>query len=344
MEEKKMKSLRTLGLAGLAALALGEVSGCVPRSTESNEVGVNYCKFWCVGEKLETVAPGQTIFLAPVKNDWYTLTVDMQTSYMNLDKEVGDRPDRDDLIFKTKEGNDIGQDIVLTWKVDPTKAQMVVEEVGTDIRDIREKYVRPLARSIVRDYLNKLTSSEFYESQRRFEETEKAKGELKEKFAQYGIIIDNVTPQDYRFIDAEFQNAINAAKNAGQDKGRYEHQIEAERQKWLKELETQKGLNNQSIAAADGEKRKKVLDADSYLIQKQQEAAAITTEKSAEAEGIIKMRQAMASSGGDTAVLMEYVKGFTPEKIVVLPCESGGNGLTVNRLDLNQLITSEAVK
>ncbi|MEK6846441.1 MAG: prohibitin family protein, partial [Nanoarchaeota archaeon] len=91
-------------------------------------------------------------------------------------------------------------------------------------------------------------------------------------------------------------------------------------------------------------KKRKVLDADAYLIQKQQEAAAIAAEKSAEAEGIIKMRQAMASSGGDTAVLMKYVENFKPEKIVVLPCESGGNGLTVNRLDLNQLISSEAVK
>lgn len=339
-----MKSLYRLGLAGLAALVLGEMSGCVPRSTESNEVGINYCKFWCVGEKVETVAPGQTVFLMPIKNDWYTLRVDMQTSYMNLDKDVGDRPERDDLIFKTEEGNDIGQDIVLTWKVDPNKAQIVVEEVGTDIRDIREKYVRPLARSIVRDYLNKLTSSEFYESQRRFEETEKATEELKAKFAQYGILVDKVTPQDYRFIDEEFQKAINSAKNAGQDAERYGHQVEAERQKWLKELETQKGDNNKLLAAADGEKRKKILEADAYFTKQQQIAEATLAEKKAEAEGVIKMRQAMASSGGDTAVLMQYVESFSPKKIVVLPCESGGNGLTVNRLDLNQLIGAEAVK
>jgi hypothetical protein len=51
----------------------------------------------------------------------------------------------------------------------------------------------------------------------------------------------------------------------------------------------------------------------------------------------------MASHGGDVAVQKAYAENFAPENITVLPCDTG-NDVTLNRLDINALISAEAVK
>ncbi len=334
-----MPKKQILGLALLVATA------CVPGSTDTSEVGVKYCKFWCGDAKYEIIPPGQTIFYVPIKNDWYTLNLEMQSFYMTMDENTGDRGRRDDLVFKTKEGNNIGQDVVLTWKLDHTKAVHIIEKVGSDIETIKEKYLRPLARSIVRDHFNRLRSNEFYESQRRFEEAQKATDELKTRFQKYGIIIDRVNPQDYRFEDKRFQNAINDAKEAGQDLEKYKLEKSSQEQFWKKKLQEQIGQSNETIAAAQGEKASRAHQANATFAEYENEAQAIVAEKAAEAKAILQLRQAMASRGGETAVKMEYAKNFNPKEILVLPCdESRGTGVTIKRLDLNSLIQAEVVR
>lgn len=340
-----LTSLYTLVRAALAATVIGMSSGCaLPRSTDSDEIGVKYCKFWCGKEKVELVSPGRTVFVIPLKNEWYTLSSSMQSLDMTLTAQSGDRKRRDDLMFKTIEGNDIGQDIIMTWRLDHIRAGKIIEEVGADMEAIKERYVRPIARSVIRDFFNRLHSTEFYESQRRFEVAHEAKRELARRFAPYGILVDDVNPKEYRFIDPKYQYAINDAKNAGQDREKYIREIESQRQLWKKKLEEQRGTSNEQIAAADGKRREAVLNADADYIKNDRDAAAIRTEKKAQAEAATKLRQAMASRGGDTAILGVYVQNFNPDEIVVLPCDERGGGLAVNRLDLNALIAAEAAR
>jgi hypothetical protein len=318
---------------------------CVPGSTGPSEVGVKYCKFWCGDEKVELIPPGKTVFYMPVKNEWFRLNLEMQSFYMTLDEKTGDRRRRDDLVFKTIEGNNIGQDVVLTWKLDHRKAKLIVETIGVDIEEIKEKFVRPLARSIVRDYFNRLKSSEFYESQRRFEEAQKANGELRQRFLKYGIIIDTVNPKDYRFEDDRYQIAINDAKKAGQDLEKYQLEKRSREEYWKKMLQEQIGQSNETIAAAQGEKASLIHRSDAYFSEKENEAQAILAEKTAEARAITKLRKAMASKGGEMAVKMEYAKHFNPTEIVILPCDdSSKNAVTVNRLDLNDIINADVAR
>ncbi len=338
MTKSKHVGLRTAGLAAAVAAMLG--GGCLPYSTDSDEIGVRYCRWWCVGERSELIPPGQTVFRMPFNTDFYTLNISVQNFYMTMDTKTGDRPERDDIVFKTREGNNMGQDVVLNWKIDHAQADKVISQVGAEMDNIREKYVRPLARSIVRDFLNQLNSSEFYESQRRFSVVRRAEEELRKRFARYGIIVDRVDLQDYRFEDAEYQKAINNAKNAGQDLERYQRQVESERQHWAGELAKEVGESNKKIAEADGVKRRNTLEADAAFVESENKAQAILAEKRAEAAAIRKMREAMASRGGTTAVAMQYVESFRPDEIVVLPCDESG-GVSVNRLDLNEILGGE---
>jgi len=326
---------------GATCLALMFVASSCIVSTETSEVGVKYCKFWCGDEKYELIPPGQTIFFMPVMNDWFTLNLEMQSFYMTMDENTGDRKRRDDLVFKTKEGNNIGQDVVVTWKLDHTKAVEIIENVGSDMTCIKEKYVRPIARSIVRDHFNRLRSNEFYESQRRFEEAQQATQVLKERFKEYGIIIDQVNPKDYRFEDERYQTAINDAKKAGQDLEKFRLEKKSQEEFWKKKLQEQIGQSNETIAEAEGRRASQHHQADAYYAEKEREATAILAEKTAKAKGIRKLRQAMVSRGGETAIMMEYMKHFNPDDITILPCESGSGNVTVNRLDLNKLINAE---
>ncbi len=342
-----MNNIKYIAASVAAALTLGSVTGCRPHSTENNENGVQYCKFWCGSEKVEIVPPGQTVFLAPLRWDWYTLPITMQNFYMTRSEKTGDRKERDDLQFKTKEGNDIGQDVVMNWRLDqsPKCVQTVIETVGIDIDDIKEKYVRPLARSIVRDYLSQLSSSEFYMGDKRFKMVTGATEELKKRFAKYCILVDQVSLQEYVFDDPEYQKAIDEARGAAKDKEKWEKMIDSQAELWKKNLQDQVGASNQQEAAANGEDRRVRQEADSTYVENEKKAEYTLAQRKAEGEAIVKLREAMNSRGGDSAVLMAYIENFHPLGITVLPCGAqGGNGATIRRLDLNGIINADAVR
>ena len=56
--------------------------------------------------------------------------VALQNLEMVAAKERGDRQDRDDLEFKTHDGNDIALDVTVAWRVDPAKVGYLLARVG----------------------------------------------------------------------------------------------------------------------------------------------------------------------------------------------------------------------
>lgn len=89
-------------------------AGCVPHSTDSTEVGVRTIKFSFFGKKgveEKYYAPGSTYFFMPFINDWHTFDTKLQNLEMTYDANKGDRKIRDDLLFKTIDGNDISLDV-----------------------------------------------------------------------------------------------------------------------------------------------------------------------------------------------------------------------------------------
>ena len=104
----------------LSSLAM--LSGCVPHSTDSTEVGVRTVKFALWGKKGvegKYYAPGSTYFFIPFINDWHTFDTKLQNMEMTFHARKGDRSGRDDLLFKTIDGNDISLDVIIAYKIDP---------------------------------------------------------------------------------------------------------------------------------------------------------------------------------------------------------------------------------
>ncbi len=99
---------------------------------------------------------------------------------------------KDDLRFKTREGNDIETDVTVRRRIDPSKAARVWQIVAPSTGAIRSRLVRPQARAYVGDVLNRLDSEEFYNPDLRFRAANDATKLLASHLALYGIIVEQV--------------------------------------------------------------------------------------------------------------------------------------------------------
>ncbi|HWE22698.1 MAG TPA: SPFH domain-containing protein, partial [Myxococcales bacterium] len=210
-----MKRIATV--AALAALC----SACTFHSTDSTEVGVLTRKitfFGLLGHKGiqdEAYPPGATYTFPAFITDWNVFNVALQNLEMVAAKERGDRLSRDDIEFKTHDGNDIAVDVTVAWRIDAKKVAYLLGRVGGSTNEVKEHLVRPACRSIVRDVLNTMTSEEFYVSDKRFEKAEQARQKLALVLAPEGVLVERVILGEHRF-NPEYEKVIHDKKLAEQ--------------------------------------------------------------------------------------------------------------------------------
>ena len=209
--------MKNLSLITISALFFVLVQGCVPHTTGETEVGVRTKKFSFTEKGVEdrVYAPGSTYFFLPFVNDWDTFDTKLQNLEFTLRQDRGDRRSRDDLVFKTIDGNDISLDVIIAYRIDPEKAPVIVQHVARGDRELREKIVRTITRSKPRDIFGELKTEEFYVAERRETQAQKAKEILQSMFESMGIIIEKVLTKDYRFNE-KYQKAIEDKKVADQ--------------------------------------------------------------------------------------------------------------------------------
>lgn len=330
-------------LAVAISLALFMV-GCVPHSTRETEVGVRTIKFALFKERGvedKIYAPGSTYFFLPFINDWNTFDTKLQNLEMTFQKDRGDRSVRDDLIFKTIDGNDIGLDVIIAYRIDPSRAPMILQEVAQNDFQLREKVIRTIARSKPRDIFGELKTEEFYVASRREQQAQKAKEELQRIFSPMGIIIEKVLTKDYRFNPA-YQQAIEDKKVADQLVEKNKSAQHAVEEEYKRRLEEARGEVNQMVAEVDGEYTKAKIETDAYFEKQKLIAEAIKAEGIAEAKGIQEMNKAMESAGGEALVKLQIAEALQGKKILLLPVSEGGMNLKTT--DINQLINTLGVK
>ncbi len=313
-------------------------TGCVMKSTGETEVGVRTKKFALMGKtgvEPTVYAPGGTYFFMPFLNDWHTFDTKLQNLEMILSEKRGDRRTRDDLIFKTIDGNDISLDVIIAYRIDPDKAPHILQYVGTNDREVREKIMRTVARSQPRDIFGELKTEEFYIADRRIEKAERARQKLQDILEPMGIIVERVLPKDYRFNPA-YQQAIEGKKIADQLVEQNKSATRATLEEYRKRIEEAKGEVNKMVAQADGEYEQARIEADAYFERQKRIAEAIEAEGQADAEGIAKMNQAMSGAGGEVMVKMEIADALKGKRIMLLPMSEGGMNLKTT--DMNRLL------
>lgn len=332
----------------LSVLALSVVcmmsTGCILRTTGETEVGVRTIKLGVFAEKgVENKAypPASTYFFLPLVNDWHTFDTKLQNLEMTLSPTTGDRKSRDDLLFKTIDGNDIGLDVIIAYRIDPAKAPHILQHVAKDNVTLREKIVRTVARSKPRDIFGELKTEEFYVAAKREAKAQSAKDVLQEILGPMGIIVERVLTKDYRF-NPEYQKAIEDKKVADQRVEKNRSAQHAAFEEYKRKLEEAKGEVNKLVANVDGEFRRAKIEADAYFEKQSLLAQATRAEGIAEAEGIRKMNKALTGTGGEALVKLRIAEALQDKKIILLPVSEGGMNLKTT--DVNQLIEMMGVK
>ena len=316
----------------LVVIALaGFLSSC--GMTSSTEVGVRTSLFGIIEKRGDTQVyePGGVYFFLPVLNQWTTLPISQQNLLMNANPAEGDRPVPDDVTFKTKDGNNVYIDVNVMWRIDPKKAAFLVFNVGQSVEEIKERLVRPLSRSIIRDIFNEISSEEYYQVMVKNKVAAKTKDELGKALEPYGVLVDMLQVQQHRF-DTEYQAAINAQKQAEADV-----QTLIEQQKNMvvqkkSELEGKRSGWNQQLEAALGDAGRIKNEADGYYQTKTNEAKAVVAVAQAEAEGVRKEAEALGKLGGDAYVKMQVSQMLAKKKILIVP------GSNVSTMDVNAMV------
>ncbi len=326
------------------AAALLALTGCTMHSTDSTEVGVLTRKvaiFGKSGIQAESYAPGATYFFPAFITDWAVYNVALQNLEMVADKTKGDRADRDDIEFKTHDGNDIAVDVTVSWRVNTEKVSWILEHVGSSTEEVKENLIRPAARSIVRDVLNTMTSEEFYVADKKFLKAEEARTRLAAVLEPEGVIVERVILGEHRF-HPEYEKVIHDKKIAEQTAEQMVSMGNAAGQEANRNLETARGEVAQKIAKAQGALDQARLQADADFYKAQREAEAILAEKRAHAKGVEKQNQALAGAGGHAMVKLKIAEALAGKRIVFIP--GGGKGAgALQTLNLNDLLSRYAV-
>src|SRR5689334_14318153 len=324
------------------ALLLLLATGCTFHSTDSTEVGVLTRKiglFGKTGVQQETYPPGAMYTFPAFITDWHVYNVALQNLEMVQARDRGDRSGRDDIQFKTHDGNDIEVDVTVAWRIDTAKTPWILEHVGGSTAEVKENLVRPACRSIVRDVLNTMTSEEFYVSDKRFQKAEEARDKLAKVFTPEGVIVERVILGEHHF-HPEYEKVIHDKKLAEQTAERMVSEGHAAQQEALRNLETAKGQVAQKIATARGALDQVKLHADADYFRAQREAEAILAEKKAKAKGVEKTNQAMSGAGGRTLVKLAVADALKGKQIVFLP--GGAKGSALQTMNINELLSKFA--
>jgi regulator of protease activity HflC (stomatin/prohibitin superfamily) len=318
--------------------------GCVPHTTGETEVGVRTIKFAIFGKKgveQKAYAAASTYFFLPFINDWNTFDTRLQNMEMTLDPKKGDRRARDDLLFKTIDGNDISLDVIIAYKIDPKRAPHILQYVATNSKMLRDKIMRTVARSKPRDIFGELKTEEFYVADKRENQAKKAKDVLQDILGPMGIIVEKVLTKDYRF-NKDYQKAIEDKKVADQRVEKNKSAQHAAKEEYKRKLEEAKGEVNKMVADADGEYQKAKIDADAYYEKQKLIAEAIKAEGIAEAQGILEMNKALEGAGGEAIVKLRIAEAIQDKRIILLPISEGG--LNLKTTDMNQLINMMGIR
>ena len=309
-----------------------------PHSTKSTEVGVRVIKwspFAKQGIDPQVYAPGSTYFFPLFINEWYTFDTRLQNMEMTAGN-TGSRMERDDLLFKTTDGNDISLDVVISYRIDPARASNILERAATNNHDLEERVVRTITRSITRDIFGELKTEDFYVAKKRTEKADIVKEALNKMLNPYGVIVESVLPRDYRFNPA-YQKAIEEKKIADQMTERFKSENKATVEEYNQRVQEAQGEVNKMIANSDGEYLKAKIGADAYYDQQGLIAQAIEKEGAAEAQGIEKMVEALNNSGGKTMVKVKLAEALMGKRIILLPFGEEG-GIDLKTTNVNDLL------
>ncbi len=280
----KHRSLRGLALIPLV-LGIVLIVGSMVRVVGATSVGIPVT-FGKIGSPL---SPGVQV-VAP----WTTITefsTRLQESNMTNVPTEGDRTTPDGVEVLSNEGGRLILDVTVRYSLVLDSADQLYRQVGS-MDGIRERVIRPDARSLIRDVYSRYKAEEAYTSKREVIATI-AETELRDRLAKRGIVLDALKVRDAK-LEEKLQTQITA-------------KLEAKQQ-------AEKALILQGQAQTEAETRKKVAqtDAEAKVISAQGEADANNILSKSLTDVLLKAKEIEALSKSGSTIFYPFGQPITP--------------------------------
>ena len=299
-------------------IRIGHVSG--------EQVGILLDRF--TGEVTIIEQSGAKIYNG-IRHHFSVLDKTLQTLEMTESAGRGDRKGKDDIKIKTKDGSDVYVDVKVQYSIIPEQADIVAATSGLGDA-FKNKWARDYARTMVRNFLGELTTEEFYDSSKRDAKLVLAKNRMNDRLNRFGVKIDNIViPQRPHFY-AEYEEMIKNKKLADQAVLEEQSKALAAKQKQNTMIVQETNRKNVAIEQFSGEMEQKLIQikadsergrkaADAYyqkvtinatanLYELEKSAEGILAKRTAEANGIRELNNALSAPGGRTMVKLEYAR------------------------------------
>ncbi len=209
--------------------------------------------------------------------------------------------DRDDVAFKTKDGQKAWISVTIRYRIDSSKLPEFHRHYG---KEYMVNVLRPSVRSLVNNKLGEYSAEQIYDGKTRQEVAREIRDLVNQGYegqdgtAQYGLIVSDILFRRFEFSE-EYQAAIEQKRIAAE-------QALAAEQWAIKREKEAIGEKLAIIQRAEADAQKVRKEADAMRYSKEQEAAGIRAKGQAEAE--VQELMAAALGGGDNIVRMEFAR------------------------------------
>ncbi len=298
------------------------------------------------------IPPGKMVWLWPWE-DIYRFDTSVKDLSWGAKSGAGDlgasEVEGDFIHTRALDGNEVAIALTVRYKLDTSEEKLLnlARSVAQDNQGV-EKIVAAVTRSDIRTYMNELHTSDFLDKESRYNAVDKVKDSIAKRLAGYGILIERVNLNDFRFerllnngtVDRSYQDKLEEIQRTREDTERERSRIETVKAKKEQEYNDAQAQVNRVVAEAEGAKIQAEGRGKSYLESRQNEAKGILAQGKAEVEGLIQQINALQGPGGKALLKLEIARQLVKSnpQFVVMGDGQGASGLEVKRTDTNELL------
>jgi len=232
---------------------------------------------------------------------------------------------------KTKDGEDVELKATLVLRISENSAPQFVRFVGGDVAKLRDLYLIPGARSIIRTVFGQLNSGSFFSSTERGAKAEECLSVLNDFLRPAGVLVEGFTLDHFAF-DREFHTFLQDLKILNQRIGSVGEQREASLDQMRQEFQRVEATAKLKVAAAEREVEMARIDAEETIEQMERQAEAVRLRLRREADLARERGAAMSGPGGEAALRLELAKALNGKPIVIVPDDAANLGESLPEL------------
>lgn len=300
-----------------------------------------------------TLSPG-LYYINPYEFEVVIVDIRQQRYEMTYVEGMGDTQQSDAIIFYSDDGFVIAIDLTVLYQILSQDAPYVVATVGRTVKDIREKVIRPQARSFARILGSKYKGEDYVHGDTRETFQNDLGVALRDKSIKSRIQVNQTLVRHFE-VPSQLRDPITAKVIALKLQEKYEQEqetqkanavlarerekvtfesekikaetvkaraiISAEQQRDVEKLNMQK---KEFIALGDAKQIK--IEADAQLYKAQQEAQGILARKKADGEGDKIIMAAWNNPGAQNKVAFKMAEILQGARLIPLEMIFGGSG------------------